>query len=282
VSEEDSLPFHQWLIADTRRTGTYQKAISQVVHKNDVVLDIGAGSGILSFLACLAGARKVYAVEMSGALPLARELCAGNSFNDIVEFRQGRSQEIQLPEPVDVIISDTGCSFGLQGGLLGILLDARKRFLRLGGRIIPHSLQLLVAPVEINDGRNLDIWEKGRYNLDLSNPAVCGGPITTSKSNLKTCWRLPLATIHFEEVSSPYVAGETLSVAAREGVMHGLAAWIVLELAPGISFTNSPLAPTVDWLHSFFPVETPVALRTGDRVKAFRPTTAKSGVGRLK
>ena len=50
--------------------------------------------------------------------------------------------------------------------------------------------------------------------------------------------------------------------------MHGLAAWIVLELAPGIFFTNSPLAPTVDWLHSFFPVEKPVELRTGDRVKA--------------
>ena len=110
MSEEDSLPFHHWLIADTRRTGAYQKAISQVVRKNDAVLDIGAGSGILSFFACLAGARKVYAVEMSGALPLARELCAGNGFNDIVEFRQGRSQEIQLPEPVDVIVSDTGCS----------------------------------------------------------------------------------------------------------------------------------------------------------------------------
>ncbi len=168
MSEEDSLPFHHWLIADTCRTGTYQKAISQVVRKNDVVLDIGAGSGILSFFACLAGARKVYAVEKSAALPLARELCASNGLNDIVEFRQGRSQEIQLPEPVDVIISDTGCSFGLQGGLLGILLDAKKRFLKPGGRIIPHSLQLLVAPVELNDRRNLDIWEKDRYGLDLS------------------------------------------------------------------------------------------------------------------
>ena len=271
MSEEDSLPFHHWLIADTRRTGTYQKAISQVVRKNDAVLDIGAGSGILSFFACLAGARKVYAIEMSGALPLARELCAGNGFNDIVEFRQGRSQEIQLPEPVDVIVSDTGCSFGLQGGLLGILLDARKRFLKPGGRIIPHSLQLLVAPVEIKDGRNLDIWEKDRYGLDLSSirrfAANTDYHLKVEPENLLAP-PASLTTIHFEEVSTPYVAGETLSVAARDGVMHGLAAWIVLELAPGISFTNSPLAPTVDWLHSFFPVETPVELRAGDRVQA--------------
>lgn len=270
MSEEDALPFHHWLIADTRRTGTYQKAISQIVRKNDVVLDIGAGSGILSFFSCMAGARKVYAVEMSGALPLARELCAGNGFNDIIEFRQGRSQEIQLPEPVDVIVSDTGCSFGLQGGLLGILLDARKRFLRPGGRIIPHSLELVVAPVEMKDGRNLDIWEKGRYGLDLSSirrfAANTDYHLKVEAENLLAP-PASLTTIHFEEVSSAYVTGETLSVASREGVMHGLAAWIALELAPGISFTNSPLAPTVDWLHSFFPIETPVELRAGDRVQ---------------
>lgn len=271
MSEEDSLPFHHWLIADASRTGTYQKAINQVVRKNDVVLDIGAGSGILSFFACLAGARKVYAVEMSGVLPLARELCTSNGFNDIVEFRQGRSQEIQLPEPVDVIVSDTGCSFGLQGGLLGILLDARKRFLRPGGRIIPHSLDLFVAPVEIKDGRNLGIWEKDRYGLDLSairrfaantDYHIRIGPEETLAPPAS------LTTIHFEEIGSPYVVGETLSVAARDGVMHGLAAWIVLELASGISFSNSPLGPTVDWLHSFFPIETPVELSKGDRVRA--------------
>ncbi len=271
MSEEDSLPFHHWLIADTRRTGTYQKAVSQVVRKNEVVLDIGAGSGILSFFACLAGARKVYAVEMSGALPLARELCAGNGFNHIIEFRHGRSQEIQLPESVDVIVSDTGCSFGLQGGLLGILLDARKRFLRPGGRIIPHSLELLLAPVEIKDGRNLDIWEKDRYGLDLSAlrrfAANTDYHLKVEAENLLAP-PASLTTIHFEEVSSPYVSGETLSVAARDGLMHGLAAWIALELAPGISFTNSPLAPTVDWLHSFFPIETPVELKQGDRVRA--------------
>ena len=271
MSEEDSLPFHHWLLSDAARTGTYRRAISQVVRKNDVVLDIGAGSGILSFFACLAGARKVYAIEMSEALALARELCASNGFNGIVEFRQGRSQDIQLPEPVDVVVSDTGCSFGLQGGLLGILLDAKKRFLKPGGRIIPRSLQLLVAPVEITDSRNLDIWEKDRYGLDLSSiRRFAANTDYHMKLTAEDMLAPPasLATIEFEEVDSPYVAGEIISVAARDGVLHGLGAWLQLELAPGVSFTNSPLESAVEWTQSFFPIEKPVALRAGDRVRA--------------
>ncbi|MGH9503142.1 MAG: 50S ribosomal protein L11 methyltransferase [Terriglobales bacterium] len=264
------LPFHHWLLADTGRTGAYRSALSQIVRKNDVVLDIGTGSGILSFFACLAGARKVYAIEVSDALLLARELCHSNGFDGLIEFRQGRSQEIQLPEQADVIVSDTGCSFGLQGGMLGTLLDARARFLKPGGRIVPHSLDLIVAPIELKNHRNLDIWQKDRYGLDLS--AIRRYAANTDYS-LKVgpqdvlASPAPVTTIHFEEVNNPYVAGDTISVAARDGVMHGLGAWIKLELAPGISFTNSPLAPTVDWTHSFLPIETPTELRTGDRVR---------------
>lgn len=270
MSEEDSLPFHHWLLADASRTGTYRNAISQVVRKNDVVLDIGAGSGILSFFACLAGARKVYAIEVSDALPLAQELCTSNGFNDIVEFRQGRSQEIRLPEAVDVVVSDTGCSFGLQGGLLDILLDAKRRFLKPGGRIIPYSLQLFVAPVELNDRRNLDIWKKDRYGIDLSSirrfAANTDYHIKLGAADMLAS-PASLTTIQFKEVISPYVTGETISIAARDGVMHGLGAWMQLELAPDISFTNSPLEPAVDWTHSFFPIEKPVELRAGDRVR---------------
>jgi len=55
------------MMQDYIRTATYQKAIHANLYDftDKVVLDVGAGSGILSFFAIQAGAKKVYAVEAS-------------------------------------------------------------------------------------------------------------------------------------------------------------------------------------------------------------------------
>jgi predicted RNA methylase len=265
------LQFHQWLLSDRNRTGTYRDAIHRIVKNGDVVLDLGAGSGILSFFACLTGARKVYAVEQSDAIEFARELCAANGLSDRIEFLNGRSQTITLPEPVDVIVTDTGASFGLQGGTLGALLDLRRRFLKPGGRIIPESVDLFVAPVEFNDGRNLDVWSKDRYGLDLSPMRRYAANTNHNNINLQPQSLLAtaesLAHVSFLSTDSLFVVGDCTSIIERDGVMHGLGAWMTVNLVPGISFTNSPINPTVDWARSFFPIETPTAVRAGDAVK---------------
>lgn len=57
----------QNMMQDYIRTATYQKAIldNSIDFEGKVVLDVGAGSGILSFFAAQAGAAKVYAIEAS-------------------------------------------------------------------------------------------------------------------------------------------------------------------------------------------------------------------------
>lgn len=55
------------MLQDYVRTSTYQRAVltNSEDFRGKVILDVGAGSGILSFFAVQAGARRVYAVEAS-------------------------------------------------------------------------------------------------------------------------------------------------------------------------------------------------------------------------
>ena len=59
----ETIEYHQTMLADKARMGSYLRAILQAVEPGDVVLDIGSGIGIPAYFACMAGARLVYAVN---------------------------------------------------------------------------------------------------------------------------------------------------------------------------------------------------------------------------
>jgi histone-arginine methyltransferase CARM1 len=64
------------MLMDEIRTNCYRNAIlnNKLDFHDKVVLDVGAGSGILSLFAAQAGARKVYAIEGSNMADSARAL----------------------------------------------------------------------------------------------------------------------------------------------------------------------------------------------------------------
>ena len=97
---------HRTMICDRVRTGAFRRAIESVVRPGDIVLDVGAGSGILSVFAARAGAARVYAVERTPAAVLARELAAANGVAEIVRVIHGDVTDVELPERADVIVSE--------------------------------------------------------------------------------------------------------------------------------------------------------------------------------
>ncbi|CAL8094093.1 unnamed protein product [Calicophoron daubneyi] len=99
----------QNMMQDYIRTSTYQRAIlanASVDFRGKVVLDVGAGSGILSFFAIQAGATRVYAVEASNMATHCNTLVQANKLAGRIVVVSGKIEEITLPEPVDIIISE--------------------------------------------------------------------------------------------------------------------------------------------------------------------------------
>ena len=137
----------QNMMQDYIRTSTYQRAILANMEdfKDKVVLDVGAGSGILSFFAAQAGARKVYAVEASSMAKHAETLVYNNKLNDRIQVIAGKIEEISLPEKVDMIISEPMGYMLFNERMLETYLHAKK-WLAPNGKMFPSRGDLHIAP----------------------------------------------------------------------------------------------------------------------------------------
>lgn len=87
---------HEEMLKDTVRTGTYQRAIenNKEDFKDKIVLDIGAGTGILSIFAARAGAKHVYAIENAEIAIFAQEIIKQNKLSDKITVIKGKMEEI--------------------------------------------------------------------------------------------------------------------------------------------------------------------------------------------
>jgi type I protein arginine methyltransferase len=77
------LSIHETMLADTVRINSYARALAKYVTENDVVLDLGTGTGVLSFLAARQHPKKLYAVEHGEMIETAKLVAAHNGFANI-------------------------------------------------------------------------------------------------------------------------------------------------------------------------------------------------------
>jgi precorrin-6B methylase 2 len=138
---------HARMLHDDRRTGDYLAALREAVRPGDVVLEIGTGSGVLAIAAARAGARHVYAIEASDIAEVAARVLEANGVEDRVTLVPGWSRLIELPEPADVLVAEIIGNEPLEEEILETTLDARRRLLKPGARLIPHTLTLLARPL---------------------------------------------------------------------------------------------------------------------------------------
>ncbi len=140
---------HEEMIADTVRTNTYRMGIfkNSKSIEGKVVLDVGAGTGVLSLFCAQAGARKVYAVEASSIADQAVRIVKLNQMEDTIEVIKATLETIELAEQVDVIVSEWMGYALLHESMLNSVIFARDKWLKPGGLILPSRADLYIAPI---------------------------------------------------------------------------------------------------------------------------------------
>jgi SAM-dependent methyltransferase len=263
------------MIRDRVRTDAFRAALDAVVKPGDVVLDVGAGTGILSLLAARAGAAKVYAVEQTSIATLAGELAAANGLADTIEVIQGDITEVELPGKVDVVVSEWLGGFGIDEGMLAPVLVARDRWLARGGTMIPAVVVAWTALVyDSYITETMNFLREDPYGLDLRpladktvNEVFYSGPtrhLSTAdlRSDPAQLWTTDAVSVSLEEARAAHEAEVTLAVGA-DGIANALGLWFSAELAPGATLSVGPGDQPTHWGMTTAPLLEPVALEAG-------------------
>jgi hypothetical protein len=260
------LDVHRGLLLDQLRTNAFRDAIRQRVTPDSVVLDLGTGSGILSFFACEAGARRVFAVDATHSADLAAFLTRQLGYSDRIEVIHARSTKIELPEPADVLVTETLGAFGFNERILSSVIDARARLLRPGAAIIPQCIDLTIVPVELPEvfDRSIGFWRNEQFGLDLSPLAVFASNVMYVANVDNAAFLASPATViatDLATISSADVSGHAHFQTSRAGLLCGFSGWFRATLASGIELSNE--RPGTNWEHVFLPLESPVSVEQG-------------------
>jgi protein arginine N-methyltransferase 1 len=260
------LEVHRGLLQDESRTNAFRDAIRHSVTPDSVVLDLGTGSGILSFFAYEAGARRVFAIDATHAADVASFMTRHLGFGDRIEVIHDHSTNVELPERANLLVTETLGSFGLNEQILGSVLDARARLLTADAAIIPRRIELFLVPTDDTSiyERRVSWWNGKPYGFDLSPLSVfASNSVFVGSVDRASLLATParVITADLATITSADVSGRAHFTTTRAGRMHGFAGWFRAKLADGIELSNE--APGSHWEHVFLPLPSPVNLDAG-------------------
>ena len=261
---------HWQMVGDLVRTEAFRRCLETVLEPGDKVLEIGCGTGILSYLAARAGASKVWAVEASELADTARQMLAASGVGDRVEVIRGVSFGIELPERADLLITETVGHYGFDEGLIQVAADARERLLKPGGTIVPSRMRLIAAPVSCPEFHrdHVEVWRDGPFGFDCSpmaQKALDMSYVAALSDSDRLAEASDLLEIELGTRPKDPLVGETELVISRFGTVSGLGIWFVTDLGPEVALSS---LETSHWLAGFLPLPVPFMVFAGERLRA--------------
>jgi len=258
------------MVFDQTRNLAYEAAIKRLVTPDSVVLDLGAGLGIHGLMAARAGARRVFLVEPENVVHAAMDVARLNGLGDRVQVFQGRIEEIELPEKVDIIISVFTGNLLYSEDLLPSLYFARDRWLKPGGHLIPDRAELMVAVASASQLHRdrIQIWSDLHLGFDYTpirryaaNELLALADESQPAQLLSEPGLIEAAD--FQTAVATRIDAAVEIPIARAGVCSGLASWIRIRLGDQWLSTG-PQDLAVHWRPQLLPIDAELPVRLGD------------------
>jgi protein arginine N-methyltransferase 1 len=267
-----SISHYGTMITGPVRMNAYAAALKAAISPDSIVLDIGAGSGIMSLLACKYGARHVYAIEPNDSINVARKLAKANGYEDRLTFYQDLSTKVSLPEQADVIVSDLRGVLPVFEHHVSSIADARARHLAPGGVLIPQQDTVWAAVIETPEiyQELLKPWSENVFGLDFSPHRTAAVDAIhnelVKKEYLLTCPQC-LTTWDYRTVSDPNISTKIRFIAQRAGTAHGISVWFETVLFENIGFSTAPGNERLAYGMAMMLFTRPVGVAEGDVIE---------------
>lgn len=255
------------------RMGIYAEALRRAVTPGCTVIDLGAGFGVFSLLACKYGAGSVIAIEPDPSIGLLMPMAQANGCADRITVVRDMSTRFTPARKADVIVSDCRGTLSLFEHHVATIADARERLLAPGGTLMPmrDTLRVALARSPKEYRQCVYPWRTNGYGLDLSAGHVFAAN-TESKVYLKPRSLLSepqdLLVIDYRTVTESNLDATVELVATKDSTAHGLLLWFDAEIAEGLGYSNAPGQPELVYGQMLLPLADPLRLKAGDRVMA--------------
>ena len=255
---------HTLMLRDSIRCEAFRRALTETVTPDSAVLDVGAGTGLLSIFAAQAGARVVYAVERTKTAELAQRIISENDLADRIRVFQDDMDKAELPEQVDVIVSEWLGGYGVDENLLPVIVRARDRWLKSGGKLIPDTVTSWIAPAYDDMlEQDLHFWKQHPYGVNLSAISdKTSRQLHCCRNNVKEehlladpqkMWETDSASITLEQSKDVFEA-DLHFTSLKTGRCNALAAWFDAHLGGDNVLSNRPSDEYTHWGRWVFPL----------------------------
>jgi type II protein arginine methyltransferase len=262
-----SVPFwHIPMMNDAPRNDAFEAAIKAaiaVAGPDARLLDIGAGSGLLSLMAARAGARKVVACEMDPMIAgMAQQIVARNGYADRITVHARPSTELavgaELDAPADILVSEILSSDLLTEKVLDTFEDAHRRLLAPGAIVIlraASAIGCLVASETLAD--YAFVGEVSGFDLSLF---TAFAPQRLPIHGTMTQWQrlsddVELVRLDLTRNKHDAALARLPIEVKASGRAIGIVQWMHIDLWDGVAFDNHPDRYTdggwLQLLHSF-------------------------------